>query len=74
MFAIVETLDILNTLTTKQGDLKMMKQHTRHFQIAAQAVAMGNKEYAIRYLEGMIRSATSSKAEKEIKAELVKYL
>ena len=52
----------------------MMKQHTRHFQIAAQAVAMGNKEYAIRYLEGMIRSAASDKAEKEIKAEIAKYL
>jgi len=74
LFAIVETLDILNTLSTNQGDYEMMKQHTRHFQIAAQAVSMGNKDYAIRYLEGMIRSAASNKAEKEIKAELAKYL
>ena len=74
MFALVETMDIMDTLSTKQEGLQMMKQHARHFQIAAQAVAMGNKEYAISYLQGMIRSAASSKAEKEIKAELTKYL
>jgi hypothetical protein len=26
MFAIVETIDIMNTLTTKQGDFKMIKK------------------------------------------------
>ena len=52
----------------------MMKQHTRHFQIAAQAVAMGDTGYAIRYLQGMLRSAASNRAEKEIKLELAKYL
>jgi hypothetical protein len=26
MFAIVETIDIMNTLTTNQGDLKMIKK------------------------------------------------
>ena len=67
-------MDIMNILSTNQGVYKMMKQHTRHFQIAAQAVAMGDKKYAIRYLEGMIRSAASNKAEKEIKTELAKYL
>ena len=51
-----------------------MKQHTRHFQIAAQAVAMGNKEYAIRYLQGMLRSAASTRAEQDIRNELAKYL
>ena len=74
MFALVETMDIINTLSTKQGVFNMMKQHARHFQIAAQAAAMGNKEYAISYLQGMIRSAASNKAENEIKAELAKYL
>ena len=67
-------MDIINTLSTKQGVFNMMKQHARHFQIAAQAAAMGNKEYAISYLQGMIRSAASNKAENEIKAELAKYL
>jgi hypothetical protein len=51
-----------------------MKQHIRHFQIAAQAVAMGNKEYAINYLQGMLRAAASKRAENEIKLELAKYL
>ena len=51
-----------------------MKQHTRHFEIAAQAAAMGNTDYAVRYLQGMLRSAASARAEKEIKLELAKYL
>ena len=50
----------------------MMKQHTRHFQIAAQHAAL-NKETAIRYLEAMLRSAMSNKAVKEIQAEIAKY-
>ena len=52
----------------------MMKQHTRHFQIAAQANALGQTDYAIRYLQSMLRSASSARAEKEIKIELAKYL
>ena len=52
----------------------MLKQHTRHFQIAAQASALGQNDYAIRYLQGMLRSAASARAEKEIKNELAKYL
>ena len=52
----------------------MMKQHTRHFQIAAQHAALGNPEIAIRYLEGMLRSAMSDRAAKEIRAEIAKYL
>jgi len=51
-----------------------MKQHTRHFEIVAQAAAMGDTDYAIRYLQGMLRSAASARAEKEIKLELAKYL
>lgn len=51
----------------------MMKQHTRPFQIAAQHAALGNKEAAIRYLEGMLRSAMSNRAVKEIEAEIAKY-
>ena len=51
----------------------MMKQHTRPFQIAAQHAALGNTETAIRYLEGMLRSAMSNKAVKEIQAEIAKY-
>lgn len=50
----------------------MMKQHTRHFQIAAQHATL-NKEAAIRYLEGMLRSAMSNRAVKEIQAEIAKY-
>jgi hypothetical protein len=52
----------------------MMKQHTRHFEIAAKAASNGNKEYAIRYLQGMIRSAMSNKALKEIQLEVAKYI
>lgn len=50
-----------------------MKQHIRHFQIAAQYSAMGDKEAAIRYLEGMLRSAMSNRAVKDIQAEIAKY-
>lgn len=52
----------------------MMKQHTRHFQIASQYAALGNREAAVRYLAGMLRSAMSNRAEKEIKIEIAKYL
>lgn len=52
----------------------MMKQHTKHFQIASHYAALGDKETAIRYLSGMLRSAMSVRAEKEIKSEMAKYL
>jgi hypothetical protein len=51
----------------------MMKQHTKHFEIASQYSALGNNEAAIRYLEGMLRSAMSNRAVKEIQAEIAKY-
>ena len=51
----------------------MMKQHTKHFEIASQHSALGNTEAAIRYLEGMLRSAMSNRAVKEIQAEIAKY-
>ena len=50
-----------------------MKQHIRPFQIAAMAANNGNREYAIKYLQGMQRSAMSDKALKEIKLEIAKY-
>jgi len=50
-----------------------MKQHTKHFQIAAQYAASGDKASAIRYLESMLRSAMSARAIKEIQAEISKY-
>ena len=50
-----------------------MKQHTRPFQIAAMAATNGNREYAIRYLQGMERSAMSDRALKEIQLEIAKY-
>jgi len=50
-----------------------MKQHIRHFQIAAQYAASGDKVSAIRYLEGMLRSAMSNRAAKEIQQEIAKY-
>ena len=52
----------------------MMKQHKRHFEIAAMAASKGNKEYAIIYLQGMRRSAMSNKALLEINLEVAKYL
>ena len=61
------------TTLTNQGYITMMKQHTRHFEIAAQHSALGNTEAAIRYLEGMLRSAMSNRAVKEIQAEIAKY-
>ena len=54
--------------------MKPIKLYTRHFQIAALAHAMGNTEYAIRYLQGMLRSAASTRGENAIKLELAKYL
>jgi hypothetical protein len=53
--------------------LHIMKQHTRPFQIAAMAASNGNREYAIRYLQGMERSAMSDRALKEIQLEIAKY-
>ena len=50
-----------------------MKQHIRPFQIAAIAATNGNREYAIRYLQGMARSAMSDRALKDIKLEIAKY-
>jgi len=52
----------------------MQKQHIAHFNIASKAARNGNKEYAIRYLQGMLRSAMSKKATKEIQTEISKYL
>lgn len=51
-----------------------MKQHIRPFQIAALAASNGNRDYAIRYLQGMQRSAMSNRALKEIQLEIAKYL
>ena len=51
----------------------MQKQHKRHFEICAQIAALGDKAYAVRYLEGMIASAMSKRALAEIKAEIAKY-
>ena len=50
-----------------------MKQHIRPFQIAARAANNGNREYAIKYLQGMERSAMSDRALKEIQLEIAKY-
>ena len=52
-----------------------MKQHTRPFEIAAQNASLGEEGrlIAIRYLEGMLRSAMSNRATKEIQAEIAKY-
>jgi len=52
----------------------MMKQHTKHFQTAAQYAALGMRDHAIRYLQGMLRAAMSAKAAKEIQQEIAKYL
>ncbi len=51
----------------------MQKQHKRHFEICAQIAMLGDKAYAIRYLEGMLPSAMSNRAIKEIKEEIAKY-
>jgi len=52
----------------------MQKQHIGHFKIASKAASNGNKEYAVKYLQSMLRSAMSKKAIKEIQTEIVKYL
>lgn len=51
-----------------------MKQHIKHFNLCAKAASNGNKDYAINYLQSMLRSAMSNKAAQDIKAELAKYL
>jgi hypothetical protein len=53
----------------------MQKQHIKHFSTVEKVVtATGNKEYAVKYLQSMLRSAMSKKAIKEIQTEIAKYL
>ena len=54
----------------------MQKQHKRHFEVCALAAKNGGewgRNHAVEYLEGMIRSAMSNRAIKEIKEEIAKY-
>lgn len=53
----------------------MQKQHVAHFNNVKKVVtATGNKQYAVKYLQSMLRSAMSKKAVKEIQTEMAKYL
>jgi hypothetical protein len=52
----------------------MMKQHKRHFEIAALAASNTSRNMAVTYLQGLRRSAMSDRALKEINLEIAKYL
>tara|TARA_R110000796_G_C14402392_1_gene417769 strand:- start:355 stop:513 length:159 start_codon:yes stop_codon:yes gene_type:complete len=52
----------------------MMKQHKRHFEIAALAASNTSRNMAVTYLRGLERAAMSNRALKEIQIEIKKYL